>query len=383
MQNALIRRCVCAGLSLASAVLLLQIFARPLSAQQEPGTAKSPAETVAEKQAPAPAPPAAKTAPVTLSEPAAAKSEGEKPTEAEKPEGPEQVTTGIYALNVYNIDSSSSTFYLDFYVWFRWKGELDPTANLEFMNGIEDWGATKVPGYEKPEVLDDGFHYQFLRVESRFVQPFALDRYPLDQQKLTIQMEDSVHDVSALSYVVDTQNTGISKDLTIPGWKLLGHEIVAFTHKYDSNFGDPRITSSSFSAVRFDVKVARPISFFIWKLLLPLIIVLVASWGGLILNPRHVDSRILIPVTALLTTVFLQQSYSATLPDIGYLVLLDKIYALAYLLIMMTILWTVTSADRTDHRDAAGGTAVAKKDRLFLLGQVIVLVVGLALLILL
>lgn len=49
----------------------------------------------------------------------------------------QQVRTGIYAVNVYDLDIANHTYYIDFYLWLQWRGELDPIADLEFANGVE------------------------------------------------------------------------------------------------------------------------------------------------------------------------------------------------------------------------------------------------------
>lgn len=312
-----------------------------------------------------------------------AKSDALKPL-TEIPATAEKVETGIFAMNLYNVDASSNSYYLDFYIWFKWKGDIDPVANLEYTNGVDDWGVTSTPAYEEPEKLSDGRFYQSLRVEGRFVQPFALARYPLDQQDLKILLENSVYSTDQLVYVADEKQSGYSSDLSIPGWQIQGFNLSNLVRQYSTNFGDSRLGEvSQFSSLQYSLTVSRPVSFFIWKLLLPLLIVVAASWGSLLLNPQNVDSRIIIPITALLTIVFLQQSYSAALPDIGYLVLLDKIYAIAYILIVVSILEAILTADwiKLDKPDSY--TRVMQFDRIVLAAQTVILVGGIGLLMLL
>jgi hypothetical protein len=45
--------------------------------------------------------------------------------------------------------------------------------------------------------------------------------------------------------------------------------------------------------------------------------------------------------TALLTTVFMQQGYTSSLPEVNYLVLMDKIYVVVYLLIIVSLIQVV------------------------------------------
>ena len=53
------------------------------------------------------------------------------------PPGAQQVAVGFYPVAIYDLDQSSNTFYADTYVWLRWKGEVDPSATLEFTNMLQ------------------------------------------------------------------------------------------------------------------------------------------------------------------------------------------------------------------------------------------------------
>lgn len=301
----------------------------------------------------------------------------------EIPDQAQQVKTGVFVVNLYDVDAERNTFYLDFYVWFKWKGDINPAANLELSNGVEDWGLSSVPVNEEPQELPDGSFYQAWRLEGRFVQPLVLRRYPLDRHNLNILIENSVFTTDQLVYTVDEESSGFSDVLTVPGWVIQGFEVSSLVRQYATNFGDSRLASEpQHSVFQYSLQIARPVSLFLWKLLLPLIIVVVASWGSLLLNPEFVDSRIALPVTALLTAVFLQQSYSSNLPDAGYLVLLDKIYALAYVLIFISILEAIITAEWIRNDSPQGPARAIRLDRFLLKAQAVILVVGLGLIIL-
>lgn len=297
----------------------------------------------------------------------------------------QKVNVGIYAQNIYELNASSNTYYLDFYLWFRWKGKIDPITNLEFMNGVEDWGRIIEPAYPEPKKLKDGSLYQVMRVESRFREPFEFSRYPLDEQRLGVTFENAVYSLDELVYIADQKESGYAADLTVPGWKIRNSEIKTLFHRYPSNFGDldQESNRSVYSTVRFEIHISRPISFFTWKLLLPLFVVLFSSWGSLLLYPVYVDSRIILPTTALLTIVFLQQSYSDSLPDVGYLVLLDKIYALVYVLIIAGILETIITGDWIKRGHSESILRVKKLDQWFLFANIGILAGGFMLILLL
>ncbi len=290
----------------------------------------------------------------------------------------ERVEVGIFAINIYDIDLTTSSFYADFYVWFKWKGTIDPIAGLEVTNSISDWAMMSVPAHPEPELLPDGSYYQISRVEGRFLQAFDLQRYPLDTHDLSIFMENSVYTLDQLMYVADEASSGYSQFLNIPGWSIVGSTIDSLVRTYDTNFGDPRLPSQSeHSVLQYSLNITRPWSFFVWKLLLPLLIILASSWGSLLLAPQHIDSRVALPVTALLTAVFLQETYADALPDLGYLVLMDQVYVIAYILIFASILEVIVTAYWVDKHEAAWTRRVVWADLILLVLQIIVMTTGL------
>ncbi|MFH7241529.1 MAG: hypothetical protein ACHWZW_01645 [Spirulina sp.] len=287
------------------------------------------------------------------------------------------VETGLFAMNVYDLDPSSNTYYADFYAWFKWQGDIDPLAQLEFSNGVDDWGMVITPTYEEPEILEDNRQYQIWRVEGRFVQPLSLARYPLDRHYLSLILENSAYTIDDLVYVAEPDQSGYSETLAIPGWRIMGFKLETLLREYSTNFGDTRLgDGAQHSILKYSLQIARPPSFFLWKLLLPLVIVVASSWGSLLLNPEYSDSRIALPVTALLTTVFLQESYSSSLPDIGYLVLMDKIYVIAYVLIFLSIAEAILTADWIKEGKPERYHQVIKVDRWLLIGQIVAIFLG-------
>lgn len=294
------------------------------------------------------------------------------------------VKVGFYPVSVYALDVNASTYYLDTYVWLRWKGEGDPTTTLEFTNMVEEWGKQQQTLLDEPTVQADGSKYQIMRIEGRFVQPFDLGNYPLDIQHLSVLMENTKSGDDIVVYQLDKQDSGVGEGVKIPGWNLLGWKAKELTHKYGTKFGAESggEAATSFSVIEFALEVERPASFFFWKLLLPLLVVLCASWAVLLLDAKLTDVRTGMPTTALLTTVFLQQSYSSALPDIGYLVLIDKIYVVAYVLIVLTLLRTILVARFVDSGDPVKIQKANRSDRIVLVVQVTVFALSTALIVL-
>jgi hypothetical protein len=290
------------------------------------------------------------------------------------PPGAEVVQIGFYPVSVYNLDLASNTFYVDAYVWLHWKGEIDPSATMEFINMVEEWGKQQEALREKPIELSDGSKYQSFKVEGRFVQSFSLADFPLDRHDLKLMVEDTVHPITELAYVIDRQNSGISRNLMIPGWQLRGWLGMEEAHDYGTDFGEEQ-TSTVSSVATFSMGISRPTSFFLWKLLLPLIIVVLAALAALLVPPDSLDARLAMPLGSLLSAIFLQKSYSDTLPDLGYLVFMDKIYLLAYPLVLLVLVRAILGYLQFERQGQAALAVVRRDDRILLvvLGAVFLL----------
>lgn len=259
------------------------------------------------------------------------------------------VYVGAYAMTVQELDQQNNSFYADFYLWFRWTPsqtdpEADPAATMEFTNNLERWGLTQTPVYEQPKKLSNGQLTQQFHVQGKFFSALDLSAYPLDSHRLHIEMEDTSLTKAALQYLPDTRDSALDAGLKIPGWAITGHAMEVADHTYETSFGERTGSKDTYSRASFVIDIQRPRSFFVWKLMLPLLIVVLIALSILVVHPSMIEVRLGAPATALLALVFLQQAYTSTLPETGNLVLLDKIYVLSYGLIVALMFVTILTS---------------------------------------
>lgn len=261
-------------------------------------------------------------------------------------QNPQKVYTGFHLMNLYNLNMDEHSFYADFYIWFRWKGKIDPT-NIEFVNLIEKWSKAEATfdADSMPVNLKDGYKYRIMRIEGRFFHAFMLNRFPLDEHTLDIQIENPNFPVDSIVYLPDTGAVGMRKTLNMVGWEAKNRQLLTSIHDYGTNFGNPQENAQKFSNLAFNITLARPFSYFILKMLLPLLVVMIVSIGALLLHPSYIDTRSSLPIGGLLTAVFLQQTYNDALPDTGYMVLMDKLYLLCYALISLVLLQIILAGN--------------------------------------
>ena len=293
------------------------------------------------------------------------------------------VVVGFYAVTLQGLNQADSSYYADFFLWMRWSGDRDPTATLELTNNIERWGLTMAAVYDKPKVLPSGEKIQQYRVQGQFFQPLDLTDYPIDTQTLSLTVEDTTYATDELVYVADTDESGYDSDLRLPGWNISGSSVSVQDHTYDTGFGEEETSTAArtYSAAQFDITIERPRTFFLWKLLLPLVIVLLLASSVLFVHPTLTEVRLAAPATALLSLVFLQQTYSSTLPEIGALVLLDEIYALAYAVIIVLILTTTITSYWVRNEDEVNTKRAFRLDHIAAAASLGIFAVGSAVLV--
>ncbi|WP_051543066.1 hypothetical protein [Thiothrix lacustris] len=292
---------------------------------------------------------------------------------------PQTVAVGFYPMILHSLNQQNSTFYADLYVWMRWKGDpkRDPTATTEFVNNVEKWGFSNNSTYETPKKLLNGEYLKELHVQGQFFQPLLLDNYPLDKHELSIVLEDSTYPINELLYKEDIGQSGLDARVNLAGWKITGWTVTTEPHAYASKFGELSTTPPpAYSSIRYTVNIERPLNFFVWKLLLPLLIVLLLGCSALFIHPTYTEVRLAAPATALLSLVFLQQAYSASLPEVGYLVLLDKVYVLAYILVVGLMLSTIITSSWIRTGDEVQIKRTIQWDKLIVICMLLFFVVG-------
>ena len=271
---------------------------------------------------------------------------------------PSVVYVGALVNDVQQLDLQSHSYNVDLYMWFRWKNpDIDPSRSFEFMNAFELWGHILTYESDEPEDLPGGWKYQVVRNQGKFNAKLPLGRYPFDAQDLVVAMEDSDSDSTELVYRPDRRPVALSEDLTLPGWNFDEPKMEVVDNRYVTDFGDPTADDPSYSRLILTLPVVRPHGTYAMKLFLPMLLVALTAALALSVHPRYVEGRIGIGITALLTLVALQITSNSSLPEVDYLLLLDKLYILSYAFVVLTLAVIV----RNSWVDATGDVAVASR----------------------
>lgn len=266
--------------------------------------------------------------------------------------GAQQVTVDMYVINIGNINQQQGSYSVDMYLSFAWQGNWSigtdnasapaVPSHFEFTNG-QISSTTLIEADHN--ISGTGNNYLEYRVKGTFFSPFNYERYPLDKQTLSVQMEDNFYDSSTLVYVPDTHSM-LDPGVVIPGWIIQSGstKLTVNTHDYNSTFGYPNSPSNGqyyYSRAVFSIQISRPVTTSILQLILPTIVLVALAMMMFRINMENFESRISVGVVSIFTAVAFLLSLDSNIPPSGYFTLADEIMVIIFAITLYALSVTV------------------------------------------
>jgi len=265
------------------------------------------------------------------------------------------VKVGIYTNTTSELELGIPSYAASGYVWLIWQEPLQ--QYLEAKNAtiaerfslintlITDAPPQLEPVGREPERLEDGSYYQLFTFRGRYyVDKASFRHYPFMSVSLPLAIEiddvDGGLSYSQLRLEPDIRNSGMGLFANIIGWINQGWSVAEYRHHYASNFGLGG-QEQDYSLVLFETSFGTSSWASFWRLLLPLLVLMAMVLLVFKVRPDEQDARASIPVTVLLTLVFLQQSYRDELPALPFLTFIDQVYVVAYIVTLFAFVLVI------------------------------------------
>ena len=161
-----------------------------------------------------------------------------------------------------------------------------------------------------------------------FNNRFNLRSFPFDRQKLKILIYDNFYRaenraIFSGTFMMRDLNRFIEKG-EISGWDIINGKIK------DTIFQDPNKTYFT-SAVSLEIDLERKHGYYIFKVILPIILILTVCWSVVWVDPRELEARLTITIVCLLSLIAYNFVIDAELPKLEYLTVLDWIVLISYI----------------------------------------------------
>jgi hypothetical protein len=211
----------------------------------------------------------------------------------------------------------------------------------------------------------DGTVQSNMNISLRVAADFDLRRFPFDRQRLELVVESFRWSAEDLLLVPDPEATGFAHDFSIPEWRIerVGTRVES-SHALRS--------AGPLSRLVLEIDVARRWGFYLWKILLPLVIIVALSWSIFWMTEERVAGRSRITATGVLTIVAYQFVVGEALPRIAYLTLLDKVMVVSFVLLAVTVVQSLI-VSRYQDSDMPRARRIDRYSRLLFPGAYVLL----------
>ena len=265
-------------------------------------------------------------------------------------DGPTQVSVGIWIADITSIDSAQQSFTAEIAVVLRWRDpRLAHTGNGVVRYPLEQvWhprvavvNETNSVSHKFPEAVEvepDGTVNYRQRYSGAFTEPLRLQSFPFDRQTFRVQLVAVRYRPNEVTFVPDQdwirnglrQAGGIAPSITLPDWTLEKWETKPLTYALAPGF--------EYSGYAFEFTASRNVQHYIWKVILPLIIIVAMSWSVFWVAATEVGPQLSVATTSMLTLIAYRFAIDHQLPALPYTTSLDTFILMSTLLVFFSFI---------------------------------------------
>jgi hypothetical protein len=259
-------------------------------------------------------------------------------------DSPVNVSAGIRLRRIGGFSLKEAEWTANFDIWFRWSGEsVHPGETFEVVNG----------NIEKRDLVEsyvrDGLKYERYRVTARMVKQFDPSRFPLADEGLPIEIQDSRHDASKLRYIADERGTGLSPGALPRSINLKRVVILATLRRLDGNTTSPSETEVVRPRLVFGILVSSKSNGLYLMMVQALFASVVVGMIAFFIRPIHVDPRFGIPLGAFFAIVANNIFISSLLPPAERITLTGMVNAVGLATIFLILVQSAVSLHLADR----------------------------------
>jgi len=271
-------------------------------------------------------------------------------------EGPTKVSVGMWLLDIDSIDSSAQNFVANFFVMLSWKdprlanrgsGRMTYDVTRVWTPRIQVANEIGLVRRTLPEVVDvapDGTVEYRQRYVGPFSQPLNLDKFPFDTQTFRLHLITPGSSSSEIEFVRDqnwiddgiSMAAGIAKNISLPDWKIE-------SYRTDST---PYVVAkgADVAGFAFDFVARRDSGYYVWKVILPLLLIVMMSWSVFWIDPSSAGTQIAVATTSMLTLIAYRFAIDSQVPKVSYMTKMDQFIVVGTVLVFLTLMQVVLTA---------------------------------------
>ena len=164
-----------------------------------------------------------------------------------------------------------------------------------------------------------------------------LHDFPFDTQTITIELTPLKYSENEINLVVNKAFSGMAETLNISDWII---------ESATGEAGRRHIKSFDryHSSLDFKVTAHRIRAYYVWKIILPLCLIVAMSWCVFWIDPAAFGTQIGLSATAMLTLIAFIFATTNMVPVLGYFTLLDIFIGASTILVFLALLESLATS---------------------------------------
>jgi hypothetical protein len=258
---------------------------------------------------------------------------------------PTEVSVGLRLVDLVDIDDVKQLITGDFTVLLTWRDQrLTPLEGCDVpLDDIWDPG---ILFYNSGRMIPSQPHEASIGANGsvRYVQRYNgslasyhdLRNFPFDRQVFRISLFPLDFGEDDVRLVVNENFTGRRELLNISDWAIADAKGM-ITREYLGGY------QRNHSMYNFELSADRITTYYVWKVLLPLCLIVAMSWAVFWINPVKFGTQIELSATCFLTLIAFLFATTNMLPALGYFTLLDLFIGGSTILVFLATLETLAT----------------------------------------
>ncbi len=196
------------------------------------------------------------------------------------------------------------------------------------------------------------------KYQGTITNPLNLHKFPFDKHDLDINIVFKYDYFYDEPYFSDLQEKTLSSNfsnLVSAEWSFNDHyQIYGSDYLPSTNVRVPTLT--------LGFEIERAYSYFIFKIIFPIICLLLVCWSTFWISPNELESRVTISIVCLLSLIAYNFVIDTDIPKLSYLTFLDQFILISYLFAGLPTIQTVLSRNVFEKK---GNDAATSFDKYF------------------
>ena len=263
---------------------------------------------------------------------------------------PTVVEVGIWVIDIDSIDSMSQSFEANVFILLRWS---DPRISRiikgnQKISLHEVWNPNVLVANESgrvrktfPEIVEidtDGSVTYRQRYIGTFSQSLRLQDFPFDRHTFAIQLVSQGYKMDEIKFMPSSKHlemgindaAGIAKNISLPDWTIVGYRAIESPYEITPSLHLP--------GYEFQFTAERDSGHYVWKVILPLVLIVGMSWIVFWIHPSSSGTQISLAVTSMLTLIAYRFAIDLLVPKVAYMTRLDKFILSSTILVFLSLI---------------------------------------------